>query len=116
VKREENLNEVEGYYRYAVPGKLKMPEITQSQGSISKGKSNKSRDHRSPLEELLEASTDAERLISCFFDLNAIEGEPFQGIWDRLASAIGKAQRAVRVHCTSLQKPGDETFLSRRPV
>ena len=73
----------------------KMPEITQRGSLDSNQASARSRDDRSYLKELLEASKDAEKLISCFFDLNAIEGEPFQGIWERLASAIDTAQRAL---------------------
>ena len=93
-----------------------MPEVTQSTGSISEGKSAKPQRQRTPLEELLEASKDAERLISCFFDLNTIEGEPFQGIWDRLASAINRAHRVLQSDCMQLHEANDESALLRRPV
>jgi hypothetical protein len=100
----------------SIPGKQKMPEITQSANSFSEEKSPTPQDHRLPLEELLQACKDAERLISCFFDLHAIEGEPFQGIWDRLASAIDRAQHALQPHCAQLHEAEDEHALFRRPV
>ena len=93
-----------------------MPKITQSASSISEEKSLESGGHHSPLEELLGASKDAERLISCFFDLHAIEGEPFQGIWDRLATAIHNAQHALHPRRLELHDSDDASVLSRRPV
>ena len=70
----------------------------------------------SPLVELLEASKDAERLISCFFDLHAIEGEPFQGIWDRLAKAIHRAHSALRSDGLPLGKAEDGRSFLWRPM
>jgi hypothetical protein len=100
----------------SIPGKQKMPEITQSANSLAEEKSPAPHGHCLHLQELLHASKDAERLLSCFFDLHAIEGEPFQGIWDRLASAIDRAQHALQPHCAQLHEAEDEHALFRRPV
>jgi hypothetical protein len=86
----------------------KMPEITQRVSSDANEAPARSRDDRSYLKELFEASKDAEKLISCFFDLNAIEGEPFQGIWERLASAIDTAEHALRPRYAELHEAANE--------
>jgi hypothetical protein len=100
----------------SIPGKQKMPEITQSANSFSEEKSSAPHGPCLHLQELLHASKDAERLISCFFDLHAIEGEPFQGIWDRLASAIDRAQHALQPRCVQLHEAEDEHALFPRSV
>jgi hypothetical protein len=48
--------------------------------------------------QLLSASKDAERLISCVFELNFIKGRNLQEIWDRFACAITSAQEAMQQH------------------
>jgi len=111
------LRTAEDYYSFPFQANKKMPEVTQSANSIRKPSAPDG--HRLHLQELLHASKDAERLISCFFDLHAIEGEPFQGIWDRLASAIDRAQHALQPGCVQLHEAEGteaEHALFRRPV
>jgi hypothetical protein len=87
----------------------------RNQGPLNPHESpSRSSDDRFYLKELLQASKEAEKLISCFFDLNAIEGEPFQGIWDRLALAIETAQRALWPSYPDLHEAADESPLIRR--
>jgi len=97
-------------------GKPKMLEATQPAILSLEGSSSQPQGSRSPLEELLDTSKDAERLISCFFDLHAIEGEPFQGIWDRLAKAIQRAHCALRSSGLPLDKMGNGSSFLRRPM
>ena len=47
------------------------------------------------LQELLEASVSAERLISALFEIGVIEDEPFMSIWSNLEKAIDKARAIV---------------------
>ena len=47
------------------------------------------------IQELLEASKAAERLISVLFEMGVLEDEPFLGIWRNLEKAIDKAQAAL---------------------
>ena len=47
------------------------------------------------LMDLLLASKAAERLISAFFEVGAVHGEPFMSIWTHLDKAIDQAQRAI---------------------
>jgi hypothetical protein len=47
------------------------------------------------LKELLEASQAAERLISAFFEIGALDGEPFMSIWCQLDRAIHRTQRSL---------------------
>ncbi len=47
------------------------------------------------LMDLLLASKAAERLISAFFEVGAIHGEPFMSIWTHLDKAIDQAQQAI---------------------
>jgi hypothetical protein len=91
-----------------------MPETTQPRFPDTDESLARSRDDHSHLKLLLEASKDAEKLISCFFDLNAIEGEPFQGIWGRLASAIDTAQRSLQPRHAELHKAASDNPLVRR--
>jgi hypothetical protein len=57
----------------------------------------KSQDATQCLQDLLQASKGAERLISACFELGILEGEPFQDIWDQLDRAIDQAQDALRM-------------------
>ena len=53
--------------------------------------------HEAPLlQELLEASKSAERLISALFEVGALVGEPFMSIWSQLHRAIDRAQRSLK--------------------
>lgn len=47
------------------------------------------------LNELLEASKAAERLISALFEVAALDGEPFMSIWCQLDRAIDRTQRSL---------------------
>lgn len=44
------------------------------------------------LNELLEASKAAERLISALFEIGALDGEPFMSIWCQLDQAIDRTE------------------------
>ena len=47
------------------------------------------------LNELLEASKAAERLISALFEIGALDGEPFMSIWCQLDRAIDRTERSL---------------------
>ena len=47
------------------------------------------------INELLDASKAAERLISALFEVGALDGEPFITTWCQLDRAIDKTERAL---------------------
>ena len=47
------------------------------------------------INELLDASKAAERLISALFEVGALDGEPFITTWCQLNRAIGRTARAL---------------------
>ena len=58
------------------------------------------------LQELLEASKSAERLISALFEVGALAGEPFMSIWSQLDRAIDRTTRHYRETTQADRAPG----------
>ena len=64
------------------------------------------------INELLDASKAAERLISALFEVGALDGEPFVTIWCQLNRAIDRTARAL----SSSPSPTQATMNPNRPA